>query len=101
MVDTFLKFNPSFTYKVVSDRNDLTGVKFDGATEITIYTIPNPKIGDIIIFPYHPNKSEEIFRVKNISTSLNVTILKLKLKSFNELPFKISIGLSSDSIAKY
>jgi hypothetical protein len=65
-----------------TDKNELSGFKFDGGSEVIIYTIPEPKIGDIVLFPYEPYKSEEIFRINSISTVLGVRnkgILNYKL----------------------
>lgn len=55
-----------------TERNDLSGFKFDGLTSITLYTIREPNIGDLVLFPYPPYQSEVIFRINNISTSLEV-----------------------------
>jgi hypothetical protein len=55
-----------------AERNDLSGFKYDGLTSITIYTIVEPNIGDLVLFPYPPYQAETIFRINNISTSLEV-----------------------------
>lgn len=46
------------------------GLTFDGTSKAVIYTIENPNIKDLITFPYN-NQSNEIYLVKNISTSLS------------------------------
>jgi hypothetical protein len=55
-----------------AERNDLSGFKFDGLTSIITYTIVEPNIGDLVLFPYPPYQAESIFRINNISTSLEV-----------------------------
>jgi len=54
------------------DIQEKKGRMFSGETEIITYTIDEPKHNDLVIFPYNPNNKEgEIFRVKEVSVSLN------------------------------
>lgn len=63
-----------------TDRNDLTGYKFDSDLAIVTYSILEPNINDIVLFPYKPHASENIFRVKNISTTIKNRIYQLDLE---------------------
>lgn len=56
-----------------SSQNDtqFIGLKLNAETRMTTYTIKSPTIGDLVIFPYSPNNSSEIFRVKEVQTSLS------------------------------
>jgi hypothetical protein len=49
---------------------DLEGYMFDANNSLTIFTINEPNIHDLITF-YDPIKSDEIFRVTNITTPVN------------------------------
>jgi hypothetical protein len=54
------------------DSQDKIGRMFDGTTEAVVYTIDQPTHNDIIVFPYAPNSIlGEVFRVKEVSVSLN------------------------------
>lgn len=68
------EMTPVFFIQPVLNRSntvtDFKGQFFDGSTTINIYTIDSPKINDIISF-YPPVTSNEIFRVRNISTPIN------------------------------
>jgi len=48
------------------DSPDLVGKMFQGPLTVTTYTIREPQINDILVFPYNPTKGDEIFRVTNI-----------------------------------
>lgn len=48
------------------DASDLVGKVFQGPLNVTTYTIREPQINDLLVFPYNPTKGEEIFRVTNI-----------------------------------
>ena len=49
---------------------DLKGQMLDSATSITLYTIENPRINDLVTF-YAPVQSEEVLRVTNVRLQLN------------------------------
>ena len=49
---------------------DLKGNSILSATTIQLYTIDNPRIGDLVTF-YKPSKSEEVLRVVGIRMQLN------------------------------
>ena len=65
---------PVFMISQVTNRSsmtsDLSGTMMDGETTIVTYTLERPRIHDLISF-YEPIKSDEIFRVTNISTPVN------------------------------
>jgi len=46
------------------------GRQYQGENSVITYTICQPSLNDIITFPYKPNNQEEIFRVKDINTTL-------------------------------
>jgi hypothetical protein len=47
------------------------GTRFTSTSNITVFTIENCNISDMVVFPYSPNKSNEIYRVNNVTTSIN------------------------------
>ena len=49
---------------------DLKGQSIISATTIQLYTIDNPRIGDLVTF-YKPAESEEVLRVMNVRLQLN------------------------------
>ena len=49
---------------------EMKGIMIDSASTLTLYTIPNPRIGDLVTF-YEPVKSDEVFKVSNIRLQLN------------------------------
>jgi hypothetical protein len=49
---------------------DKTGHQFSGDSQFTIYTISHPNKNDLIILPYD-TQSNEIYRVSDVSASLN------------------------------
>lgn len=55
-----------------TDKSDMSGMIFDALTDITVYTINDPRMGDLICFPYGPSKTEEVFRVIQIDVSIHV-----------------------------
>lgn len=55
-----------------TDKSDMSGMIFDALTDITIYTINDPRMGDLISFPYGPSKTDEVFRVIQIDVSIHV-----------------------------
>jgi len=68
------------------DNPEKMGFAFDGVTGVTIYTISNPRIHDLISFSYAPYTTDHVYRVKGISTVLNVrdvgaNIFKLELEN--------------------
>jgi len=74
-----------------TNRNDLTGYKFDGELSMVIYTITEPNINDLVLFPYKPHESEHIFRVKTIVTTIKNKIYELTLEY---APIKNLTGLN-------
>jgi hypothetical protein len=66
------------------DRQDQSGFKFDGTTNLVTYTISEPNINDLVVFSYDPHKSEEIFRVSNVSTTLNS-------RNYNVVHYKLDL----------
>lgn len=60
------------------------GRMFEGETEIISYTIHEPKHNDLVLFPYSPNNPQgEIFRVKEVSVSLNSLNKDIKYSRLN------------------
>jgi len=55
----------------VSDQSDLIGQMFQGTTNVIIYSIREPHIDDVIMFPYPPLNGNELFRVTNIRVAIN------------------------------
>lgn len=55
----------------MQETSDLTGQMIQGMTQATIYTIKEPRIDDIMIFKYAPQKGEEIFRVNHIRSMVH------------------------------
>lgn len=53
-----------------ADIGEMDGHRFDGNTSIIVYTIPRPRIHDVVSF-YDPGNTTEFFRVIDISTPLN------------------------------
>lgn len=54
------------------DNSDLVGQSFEGPLEVTVYTIEEPNIEDLIVFNRPPlNNDNAIFRVINIRASLS------------------------------
>ena len=49
---------------------DLKGHSILSATTVQLYTIDNPRIGDLVTF-YKPSESEEVLRVMNVRMQLN------------------------------
>lgn len=60
---------------------DLKGHSIMSATTIQLYTIDNPRIGDIVTF-YKPAESEEVLRVVNIRMQLNSNYSTVPLKFY-------------------
>lgn len=74
---------------------DLDGQKMTGTTNIVIYTLDKPKINDLVEF-YNPIKSGEIFKVKNITTPVNMIYSSHENKHFQlELEYA-PIEMTSD-----
>jgi len=69
------EYTPLFyTSQVVNDgqdQTDLMGQMYLGNLNVVIYTINEPAIEDLIVFPYRPNTASEIFRVTNIRVAIN------------------------------
>lgn len=63
-------FNIAPIQNAPGSAQDLKGQMIEGSTSITVYTIQNPRIDDLISF-YDPIKSEEVFRVSNLRLQLN------------------------------
>lgn len=55
----------------VSDNQQQSGLSFSAEFSASTYTIVGPKINDIVTFPYEANDKKLIYRVKNLTTSLN------------------------------
>lgn len=60
---------------------DLKGHTIMSATTMQLYTIDNPRIGDIVTF-YKPAESEEVLRVVNIRMQLNSNYSTVPLKFY-------------------
>jgi len=63
-----------YTSQVVNDvasNMDLKGQMFNGYLNVTTYSIDTPRIEDLVVFSYPPQKGVEIFRVSSIRTSIN------------------------------
>lgn len=54
-----------------SNEEDMSGQIFSANADITLYTIKNPRIEDLIVFNTRPLDGKEIFRVTNIRASIN------------------------------
>lgn len=69
------EYTPIFNIQSIVNRSsnitDLDGQRMDGLSSIAIHTIDRPKIHDIIEF-YPPIHSDEIFKVTNLSTAVNL-----------------------------
>lgn len=69
-------YTPAFNFAAVTntstDKSDMSGMTYDALGDITIYTINEPRMGDLIAFPYGPSKTDEVFRVIQLDTSLHV-----------------------------
>jgi hypothetical protein len=76
-------YTPAFSISAVTntstDKSDMSGMIFDALGEITIYSINEPRIGDLINFPYGPSKSDEVFRVIQIDVSMYVKEIGIKI----------------------
>ena len=76
---------PAFNINPISNRSsnvtDLNGQRFDGASSITIYTIKEPRINDIICF-YAPFNTTQYFTVVNITTSIPIMCNQVEVLSF-------------------
>lgn len=55
----------------VSNVTDLDGLRIDGTSTVTLYTIKRPRIHDLIEFT-HPIQSGEIFRITGVRTTTNM-----------------------------
>jgi len=53
------------------DQQDLAGQMIQGNLTLTVYTINNVSIDDIIVFSYNPQNEYEIFRVSNFRLVVN------------------------------
>ena len=60
---------------------DLKGQSIISATTIQLYTIDNPRIGDLVTF-YKPAESEEVLRVMNVRLQLNSNFSTEPLKLY-------------------
>jgi len=65
----------------IEDNPEKMGLAFSGVTGITVHTIQNPRIHDIVSFAYAPYTSEHAYRVKSISTVLNARDMKVLCES--------------------
>jgi hypothetical protein len=69
-------YTPAFSISQVvntsTDKTDMSGMVFDALGEISIYTIAEPRMGDLIAFPYGPSKTDEVFKVIQIDVSMHV-----------------------------
>lgn len=69
------EFTPAFFTQTINNRvdnvEDLDGIRVDGTSSITLYTIDRPNFGDIVAF-YPPVMSGELFRVVSVSSPVNV-----------------------------
>lgn len=54
-----------------ANEEDVAGQKFIANADMTIYTIKEPRIEDLVVFNSAPLDGSEIFRVSNIRASLN------------------------------
>lgn len=78
------------------------GQKFSTITEITTYTISNPKIEDLIVFNNLPNDGSEIFRVSNIRASINSMNSNPNIKYFqNTIEYAPIVDLSKLKILNH
>jgi hypothetical protein len=55
----------------LSDQQDLVGQMIQGNLTLTIYTIQNVSIDDLVVFSYNPQNDSEIFRVANFRLVIN------------------------------
>jgi hypothetical protein len=73
--------------QIVNNSQDIQekkGRMFEGETEVITYTIDKPNHNDLIVFPYTPNNPNgEIFRVKEVSVSLNSLNENIKYSRLN------------------
>ena len=53
------------------DQQDLSGQMISGNLTLTVYTINNVSIDDLIVFPYTPQNEYEIFRISNFKLVIN------------------------------
>ena len=63
----------------VDSNPDLKGNMITGATTILTYTLPNPRLNDLVTF-YKPVKSDEVFRVVGIRLQLNSNFATIPVK---------------------
>jgi len=67
-------YTPGFSLSPITntstDKADMGGMIFDSLGEITVYTINEPRMGDLISFPYGPSNTDEVFRVIQIDVSI-------------------------------
>lgn len=67
------EFTPAFNLTPVLNQSsyapDLRGQMAEGFSSIVVYTIPRPRIGDVVAF-YEPLKEGEYFRVINLKTAV-------------------------------
>jgi len=77
------EYTPLFyTSQVINDsqdQSDLMGQMYLGNLNVVIYTIHEPRIEDLITFPYKPNTASEIFRITNIRVAINGKTSERKL----------------------
>lgn len=70
---TLYEFTPAFSLTPVMNMSsyapDLRGQVMEGSTSLVIYTIPRPRLGDVVAF-YDPLREGEYFRVTNLKTSV-------------------------------
>ena len=68
------ELTPTYNISPIINSTSFVGEKignmFDASTTVTIYSIKEPHINDLVVF-YDPIKSGEIFRVNNLMTAVN------------------------------
>jgi len=66
-----------YTAQIVNDsvdQPDLVGQMFHASASVVVYTIKDVRVEDLILFPYNPSMSGEIFRVINSRIAINAKI---------------------------
>ncbi len=67
----------------ITEDNTYVGEHFSGNLSVTTYTIIEPHIDDIILFPYSPlNTNKEIWRVNNIRSVINAMYSNVSVRWF-------------------
>lgn len=87
----------------IADESETTGERIVGNLSITTYTILEPNLDDIIVFPYSPlNINNEIWRVNNIRSIVNAMYSNISVRWFElTLDYAPITNIDSLNFAKH